>query len=128
MEKNELYPQDVTLFSSMKKKYVSDNERTFFKNMQYKEEQEMAFANDVILSEFDNEDELYIVRRVCDEYVLGRGQKENRRKETIVVTLADALSVDLADIGLMEEHITLWEWLRQRDYKGINYKGNNDYL
>ena len=57
----------------MKGKYQSVNEENFFKNMQYKQEYEVSALNDLIVSEYENDDEIYIVRMYNEEYVVGHG-------------------------------------------------------
>ncbi|MBP5722278.1 MAG: hypothetical protein J6X18_01655 [Bacteroidales bacterium] len=127
MEKNYVPSVDEKLFSEMKNAYVSEKENEFFEKMQYKEEQESTFSNDVIVSEFENTDELYVVRRISHKYTLGKGMPEKRKLEYFVDSLSDALQTNLKDIGILDENITLLEWLRKRDYAGVKYDGNNDY-
>ena len=127
MDKNYIPPIDEQLFAEMKGKYVSETERLFFEKMQEKEEQETTLSNDVILSEYENEDELYIVREISYKYILGKGKPENRKSEYHVNSLYDALHTNLKDICLIEENLTLIDWLRKRNYEGIQYDGNNDF-
>lgn len=127
MEKNYVPPVDEKLFSEMKNAYISEKENEFFEKMQYKEEQESTFSNDVIVSEFENADEFYVVRRISHKYTLGKGMPEKRKLEYFVDSLSDALQTNLKDIGILDENITLLDWLRKRDYAGVQYDGNNDY-
>jgi len=72
-KKHELWDEDKKLFESMKGHYQSVNEENFFKNMQFKQEYECTSLNDLIVSEYENEDEIYIVREYSEEYVVGHG-------------------------------------------------------
>ena len=110
--KHKLWDKDAALFSSMKGKYQSVNEENFFKNMQYKQEYEPTALNDLIVSEYENKDEIYIVRMYNEEYVVGHGIDSNGAQEEHVMCLSDALALNLKALGYLERDITLWEWLR----------------
>ncbi len=126
--KHKLWDKDAALFSSMKGKYQSVNEENFFKNMQYKQEYEPTALNDLIVSEYENKDEIYIVRMYNEEYVVGHGIDSNGAQEEHVMCLSDALTLNLKALGYLERDITLWEWLRECDYSVINYERNYDLL
>lgn len=123
--KNKLWDVDEQLFTSLEGKYQSENEAAFFRNMKFKQEYEVTLANDVILSETDNDDEIYLVRVEYDEYLVGKGNNESN--EAHLMNLSEALSLDLGTIGL-ERSITLLDWLKERDYAGVKYNRNYDYL
>ena len=59
--KHKLWDEDAKLFASMVGHYQSENQENFFKNMQYKQEYEVTALNDLIVSEYENADEIYIV-------------------------------------------------------------------
>lgn len=122
---HKLIPVDQKLFDSMVNKYQSLNEKTFFEEMKHKQEHEFTVSNDLILWEGDNEDRLYIVRCEYEEYILGC---ESKPIERHYMTLHDALFANLKNEGLLQADITLFDWLRQRDYKGIQYNHNYDNL
>jgi hypothetical protein len=121
--KNKLWDVDEKLFASLEGKYQSDNEAMFFRNMKFKQEYEPTLSNDLIISESDNEDEIYLVRVEYDEYLVGKGDDEAH--EVHVMNLSEALSVDLSTVGLNRK-LTLFEWLKQRDYAGVLYNRNYD--
>lgn len=128
VEKHKLWDRDAALFSSIKGKYQSENEENFFKNMQYKQEYEPTALNDLIVSEYENKDEIYIVRMYNEEYVVGHGIDTNGAQEVHVMCLSDALSLNLKSLGYIERDLTLWEWLRECDYSVVNYERNYDLL
>ena len=68
---HELWAKDKTLFERMKGNYVSNNEANFFKNIQHKQEHEITALNDLLISEYENPDEIYLVRMYYEEYLLG---------------------------------------------------------
>ena len=62
MKANKLVKEDAELFEFMKSHYQSENEKEFFEKLRYKQENVLTVANDLILSERNNDDGLYIVR------------------------------------------------------------------
>lgn len=123
MLQNELWPEDKKLFESMEGHYQSDSEREFFEKQRYKEEHVMTSANDLLMSEFSNDDHIYIVRCWYEEYIVGCGNNEEH-----YMNLHDALDANLKQIGVANKDITLFQWLRDRDYKGVEYNHNFDDL
>lgn len=124
---NTLWPTDVELFDKLEGNYVSENERTFFQTLKRKMQSELAPCRDLIISELDNDDHLYLVRDQYDEFIVGTACKDNTR-ETHVMSLSEALATKLNDIGLTNSNITLFEWLRANNYHGAMYNHNNAYL
>lgn len=122
-EKNKLWPEDVALFDSMVGHYQSDNEREFFEKLRYKQENVFTVSHDLILDEDNNEDGLYIVRCEYEEYIVGQ---EKVIEEQHVMFLSEALQLNLKEVGLLDRDITLFDWLRERDYKGVEYDHNYD--
>lgn len=123
MAANELFKEDKALFEYMKTHYQSVNEKEFFEKLRYKEENVLTVANDLILSERNNADKLYIVRCIFEEYIVG---KEGNIEEQHVMCLDDALKLNLKEVGFLDKDITLFQWLRNRDYAGIEYDHNYD--
>lgn len=119
---DQLPAEDKSLFSKMRDKYASDNEMVFFETMIRKEIYEYPVSTfDVIMHQDDNEDNIFIDKCYCSEYRIG---KTGEGGATTVLpdypqSLARLLSDDL--FGLVGEHISVLEWLRRRDYRGIRY-------
>lgn len=126
--RNKLWDADEKLFASMEGHYQSVNEENFFKNMQYKQEFEVTLLNDLIVSEYENDDEIYIVRIYYDEYVVGYGIDSDGANEVHTMSLSDALALNLKELGFIERNLTLWEWLRDSDYSVVDYERNYDIL
>lgn len=124
--KHQISTEDKQLFDAMRGHYFSFNEENFFKNMQYKEEYEITGLNDLIVSEYENEDEIYIVREYYEEYIVGQGINSNGAKEEHVMTLKEALSLNLKELGFLNKDITVLEWLREHDYRYVKYNRNYD--
>ena len=70
-KKTELAPKDKHLFDNLGDKFASAEEKYFFEKMKYKIECEPAMSNDLIMSENDNEDGIYIVRCYDYEFIIG---------------------------------------------------------
>ena len=116
---NKLWPEDEKLFATMVGHYISENEQTFFEKMKNKMENEIAPSNDLIMFEEDNEDNIYIVRCIYDEFIIGHGTTGHYDEELHVMNLSDALNVNLKELGFLDRDITVLGWLRERDYKGV---------
>lgn len=101
--KHKLWDKDIILFASMEGNYRSINEENFFKNMQYKQEYETTALNDLIVSEYENDDEIYVVRMCNEEYVVGHGVGTYGAFEEHVMCLSDALALNLKALGYIEE-------------------------
>ena len=127
-EKHQLWDEDIRLFTSMKDHFVSENEANFFKNMQYKQEYEVTALNDLLVSEYENDDEIYVVRENYEEYVVGHGIDTDGANEEHVMCLAEALALNLKDLGFINRNLTLLQWLRERDYSVVNYERNYDLM
>lgn len=118
---NQLSQEDVQLFSSMNGHYRSEEERVFFETMMYKEEYELAFMNELLLTEEDNEDKLYFIRIYADEYEIGLDATKKHFQ-----SLADVLQMRLSEIGMSADDCTFGQWLQKRNYEGIHYDRNMD--
>lgn len=126
--KHKLIDEDAALFASMVGHYQSTNEENFFKNMQYKQEYEATALNDLIISEYENNDEIYVVRMYNEEYVVGHGIDSDGANEVHTMCLSDALALNLKELGYINRNMTLWEWLRNCDYNVVNYERNYDII
>ena len=96
--------------------------------MQFKQEYECTSLNDLIVSEYENEDEIYIVREYNEEYVVGHGIETDGVQEEHVMNLSAALALNLKDLGFLNRDVTLLQWLRECDYQVVNYERNYDII
>lgn len=126
VSKHKLREADILLFEAMEGKYSSVNEKNFFKNLKYKQECEVTALNDLLVSEYENDDEIYLIREYFDEYVVGHGINSNGANEKHVMCLAEALSLNLKEMGFIERDLTLLQWLRECDFEVVNYERNYD--
>ena len=124
--KNQLWDVDAKLFASMKTGSLTPNEANFFSNMQFKQEYEVTALNDLLVSEYENDDEIYVIRMNYDEYVVGHGIETDGAQEVHVMNLSEALAINFKTEGFLNRDITLWQWLREKDYVIVNYGRNYD--
>lgn len=124
--KHQLIESDMLLFRCMDGNYISANEENFFKNLQYKQEYEITALNDLLVSEYDNPDEIYLVREYYEEYLVGHGIGTDGSQEEHVMSLSEALSLNLKELGFIDRDITLFDWLRECDYSCVDYSRNFD--
>lgn len=125
-EKHKLWDADAKLFASMEGNYQSKNEENFFKNMQYKEEYQATALNDLLVSDYENQDEIYIVRMYNEEYIFGQGIGTDGANEEHVMCLFEALNLNLKELGFLDRDMTLLDWLSDCDYSVVNYERNYD--
>ena len=112
----------------MKGNYQSKNEENFFMNMQNKEEFQATALNDLLVSEYENPDEIYIVRMYNEEYIVGKGIGTDGANEEHVMCLFQALNLNLKQLGFLDRDLTLLNWLRECDYSVVNYERNYDLM
>ncbi len=126
IKRNKLWDVDEQLFTSMRAHYQSDREQEFFEKVRERQLWDCSVSGDLLMSENDNEDRLYIMRIQFDEYEVGNYDSEV--EEQHVMNLSEALSLNLKECGLSSQDLTLLQWLRGRDYSGIRYDCNYDNM
>lgn len=120
---NDLWPEDKELFAYMEEHAVSEREKEFFEVQRYKQIYNFTSANDVVMGAMRNPDRIYIARVGCDEYIFGVWGSAN---EVHTMNLTQALNTNLKAAGVIDRDITLLDWLRERDYKDVEYETNFD--
>ncbi len=75
----------------------------------------------------ENEDLVYIVRISSSEYEFGSGEYGHQKRK-YVDTLYDMLNTNVAEIGITSMQGTMLDWLRTRNYKGIRYDRNIEWM
>ena len=102
------------------------SEKKFFEYLFDVEQWDFSMSGDLLLHENDNEDNIYIMRVGFDEYEVGKDSpifSENQH----VQGLANALALKMKECGFLDKNITLLQWLKKRDYKGVRYDQNRDF-
>lgn len=116
-----LLEDDLALFEEMRGNYVSENEQVFFETLEHKEINDFSSMYDMLMLEPDNEICFFLQREYWNEYELGIGKRSCEHCDS----LSEALNFDMFNLG-HTEHISVLQWLRQRDYAGIHYDRDND--
>lgn len=117
---------DKALFAEMKHSYISNAEKQFFVKLKRKEQYNSALSNELLVDENDNEDSLYLLRKYFDTYLVGYSGTKGHVEEFECETLNTALSLSLNECVNFPKNITLWEWLRDTDYRYVKYNRNYD--
>lgn len=115
-------------FESAIKNAVTSNEKEFFEKLRYKELNETAASNDVLMNEVDNSDGLYILRVGSDGIMIGRKISDIHEQSVPEEYAGIFLALQQNISQFIGRDITLLQWLRERDFQGIKYDQNNDYL
>lgn len=127
-KKTTMTPIDSQFFESLGDVFTSSAEKDFFERMKYKIENEPAVANDLIMSEHDNEDGIYIVRCYDYEFIIGCHVGDLYKEEQYAMNFSSALATNLKDCGFVKDNLTLLDWLRKRDFEGVQYDHNFDLM
>ncbi|MDO4497716.1 MAG: hypothetical protein Q4B58_07820 [Bacteroidales bacterium] len=102
------------------------NEFKFIKTITHKMMNEPANSNELLISERENDDCLYLERHYDYEFVIGRHVGDFYYEEVHGMSLRDTLNTNLSIFGLKKQ--TLLEWLRANDYNCIRYDRNFDLM
>ena len=120
-------PEDAKLFENMRGKYQSENEKQFFDELEYKEENEASFAYDWLMEHYENNDGLYMYRLSYSEYAINRIVNGKYMTEWHFSSLAELLEINLKEYGYLDRDITFWQWLKEQDYSCIRYDRDGDW-
>ena len=127
IENPNLKAADIELFDKMRGNYISENEKKFFEELEYKEEMEVSYSYDWLLFENENEDNILFFRQTFSEYAIDREVNDRRICERHFSSLSEVLNINLKQYGYLDRDITFWQWLRERDYAGIRYDRDGDW-
>jgi len=112
--------EDKDFFATVLSVEMPAEEKLFFERMKEKVEGEFAPSADLIMSEKENNDEIFIVRYYFHEFKIGR---HNSGDEIYEDSFLSFVSADLFPV--LGRHITLIDWLRETAFKGVDYDGNS---
>ena len=120
--------EDRALFDRIAKESVSENEKHFFRVVEYREKHNQSMSGDVLLNYAKNPDGIGIMRYDYDMYMflidIGNGRVEEPWTAT---TLDSFLDIDLTKYIYERTGCrTMFEYLRSTDYEGIDYEADND--
>lgn len=108
-------------------KAVSVKERHFFETMMKKELHELAASNEVLITDEENPDGVYLLRVGNDGYMFGNRKDElaGMSNPTEYAGLFSFLDDDLHKY--LYRHTTGLQWLRERNFE-VRYDRNNDLI
>ena len=120
--------EDRALFDRIAKESVSENEKHFFRVVEYREKPNQSMSGDVLLNYAKNPDGIGIMRYDYDMYMflidIGNGRVE---EPWTASTLDSFLDIDLTKYIYERTGCrTMFEYLRSTDYEGIDYEADND--
>ena len=120
--------EDRALFDRIAKESVSENEKHFFRVVEYREKHNQSMSGDVLLNYAKNPDGIGIMRYDYDMYMflidIGNGRVE---EPWTASTLDSFLDIDLTKYIYERTGCrTMFEYLRTIDYEGIDYEADND--
>ncbi len=114
---------DQKLMETLDTFCVSAKEREFIEQMIEIEQHWETEVGASIILENENEDHLYIMHYNSTEYEIGN---EDQSCVYGAFSLSELLSLYLDEQGILDRHITVLEWLRQRDYENVTYDRTRD--
>ena len=120
--------EDKALFDRIAKESASENEKHFFRVVEYREKHNQSMSGDVLLNYAKNPDGIGIMRYDYDMYMflidIGNGRVE---EPWTASTLDSFLDIDLTKYIYERTGCrTMFEYLRSTDYEGIDYEADND--
>lgn len=127
-KENELWPQDEKTLGKLIAHPVSENEQKFFIRLKDKMENELAPCKEVLFSERDNKDGIFLLRDGYDEFIIGSERDDVPDDYIHLMSLTEALRTNLMQAGFVMRDLTLLDWMRERDYNGAMFDHNNAYL
>ena len=113
--------EDKELYEKMQGQFASEEEKEFFEKILAKEIYDFPVSTfDVIMDEGDNEDGIYIEKHYHSEYKVAQVKDGKTRQISLYPeSLSDLLKLDMFE--LLGQHITVFDWLRKRNYSNVRY-------
>ena len=120
---NELPEDDKRLLANLDTFCKFGKEREFILQMLEIEQHWVTEVGASIILEDENEDGLYIMHYNSTEYEIG-----NRDQSGVYIafSLMELLNLYLDEHNILSRHVTVLEWLRQRNYEHVTYDRTRD--
>lgn len=119
---------DKQLFAKMRNAFISEEEALFFNKLKEKEKHESAFSNDLLIYECDNKDNIFLIRKYFDTYLIGKVLNDGSFAQYETTSLSEVLSLNLSECISHDKSITLLDWLRHCNYDCVKYDRNYDLI
>lgn len=120
--------EDKALFEKIAKESGSENEKHFFRIVEYREKHNQSSTGDILLDCMKNPDGIGFMRYEYDMYMLLMDSGEGYVEEPLTVETLDLfLNEDFSEYwaGRTNCH-TMLEYLRSIDYSVIDYEKDRD--
>lgn len=120
--------EDKALFDKIAKESESENEKHFFRIVEYREKHNQSSTGDILLDCMKNPDGIGFMRYEYDMYMLLIDSGEGYAEEPLTVETLDLfLNEDLSEyLAGRTTCRTMQEYLRSIDYNGIDYENDRD--
>lgn len=120
---HELPQDDQRLLDTLDSFGISAKEREFISQMLEIEQHWETETGAPIILEDENADRLYIIHYYSTEYEIGN---ESQSGVYGAFSLSELLGLYLDEQNILDKHITVLEWLRQRNYANVTYDRTYD--
>lgn len=119
----ELPEDDKRLLANLDTCCVSEKEREFIGQMLDIEQHWITEVGASIILEDENEDGIYIMHYDATIYEIGNNDQSGIYQ---AFSLSELLNLYLDEHDILNKHITVLEWLRQRNYDNVTYDRTRD--
>ena len=119
----DLPEDDKRLLANLDKFCVSEKELEFIGQMLDIEQHWITEVGASIILEDENEDGIYINHHDATIYEIGNNDQSGVYQ---AFSLSELLNLYLDEHDILNKHITVLEWLRQRNYDNVTYDRTRD--
>ena len=120
-ENDQISQREVDFIDKRIAEARTNEERYFLERIKAKETGEFAPSADLLVSERDNADELFLVRYYFTEYKID-SMRASCGSSIYCISFEDLMKEDLCP--LLGRHVTIVEWLREQKFACVGYYGN----
>lgn len=124
-----LLPEDAEWIEEKISSDVSENAKTFLKELKRKMRDEIAVSNELLIDEKDegNHHGIFFFRTIFHYFTIGIANPETRhiKKQITADSFRDAMNIDLSDFGITG---TMWNFLSDTDFSLVRYDRNYDLM
>ena len=122
---HKLYPNDVKMFEEIARTSTSENEKHFFRVMEYRQKHHCSPEFDYLLNSETNPDKVGFTRDWYDEYMLWIDGRQSMETGSLSFFLTTDLSEFIFELTGCR---TMLEYLRSIDYSRIDYNADTEFL
>ncbi len=124
-----LLPEDAKWIEEKISSDVSENAKTFLKELKRKMRDEIAVSNELLIDEKDkgNHHGIFFFRTIFHCFTIGIANPETRhiKKQITADSFRDAMNIELSDFRITG---TMWDFLSDTDFSLVRYDRNYDLM